>query len=113
MDTSILPNTENYKPSLLSLLRTFVRDTAHYAGRRGWAAAALIASGAVLEGIGLALLVPLLAVLLGQVPVAGTLPLLMASAFATFGSLSLLARLAVLMAVFAVVMLLRLCRCDA
>jgi ATP-binding cassette, subfamily C, bacterial len=107
MDTSILPNAENAKPSLFSLLRTFVRDTAHYAGRRGWAAAALIASGAVLEGIGLALLVPLLAVLLGQVPVAGTLPLLMASAFATFGNLSLLARLAALMAVFAVVMLLR------
>lgn len=46
-------------------LVTFARDFAAYVGGRGWMAAALLGAGAVLEGLGLLMLVPLLGLVLG------------------------------------------------
>ncbi|HWC92247.1 MAG TPA: hypothetical protein VG475_03915, partial [Pseudolabrys sp.] len=46
--------------------RTFLRDLRQFAGRKGLYAALFTALSALLEGVGLALLVPLLGVVIGS-----------------------------------------------
>lgn len=57
----------------LGAARAFARDVARFAGPRGAAAAALVALGALFEGLGLVLLVPLLGVVFGLAPPGGLL----------------------------------------
>lgn len=45
--------------------RTFLRDFASYAGRKGFIAVAFVLMSALLEGISLAFLVPLLGIVIG------------------------------------------------
>jgi len=86
----------------------FLRDFAHTAGKQGILAAGYVLAGALLEGIGISLLVPLLGILFGG---AAGIPLWLreaaSAAFALFGANTRASRLLVLLAIFAVLMMLR------
>jgi ATP-binding cassette subfamily C protein len=82
-------------------------DLAAYAGRGGVVTAIFVAAGAVLEGIGLALFVPLLAVVTAPAAAAGRLERAAAAIFARLGVESALARLALLVAALGIVVALR------
>ncbi len=61
---------------MIGLLRrclAFSVSVASYAGRRGLVAAALVLAGAALEGLGIVLLLPLLATLFGVIDQGGRL----------------------------------------
>jgi ABC-type multidrug transport system fused ATPase/permease subunit len=92
---------------LLPSARRFLRDLASYAGRKGVAAAVFVALGALLEGLGLALIVPLLGVVTASSAVPGRLQHYADALFAAFGAFTPFGRLALLMALFAALMLLR------
>lgn len=92
---------------MLGLLRrcaAFSADVARHAGRPGIVAAGLVGLGAMLDGIGIALLVPLLATLFGATGSGG--PLSDVSALLPWG-LSPSGRLALLLGAFALLMGLR------
>src|SRR5690242_13619173 len=63
MDAGV--DRDNRKTTIASA-RSFLRDFASYAGRKGLIAAAFVLASALLEGIGLAFLVPLLAIVTGS-----------------------------------------------
>ncbi len=81
-----------------------VRAFRDHAGRAGIGAAALVAAGAVLEGAGLLLLVPILGIVTAPAAAASTAA---EGWFRALGLLTPTARLLALLAVFAAVMLLR------
>ena len=86
----------------------FLRDFARTAGKRGIAAAAgYIIAGAVLEGVGISLLVPLLGILFGGAGVPRWLQAGTAAAFNVAGAHSRVSRLAVLLGIFAILVALR------
>jgi len=87
--------------------RGMVRGLVGYAGRGGILTAALVAGGAVLEGVGLALLVPLIAVVVAAGAPSGRLERAAAAAFARFGADTPIARLALLLAALGLVVALR------
>ncbi|URW75165.1 ABC transporter ATP-binding protein/permease [Sphingomonas donggukensis] len=89
----------------IATARLFVGDVAAYAGRRGAVALALMAAGGVLEGVGLAMLVPMLAVLTGQA--SGRFAGVLDDAFAIVGAGDMTARLGVLLGIFAALIALR------
>jgi ATP-binding cassette subfamily C protein len=84
-----------------------VRGLLGYAGRDGIPAAALVAAGALLEGVGLALLVPLLAVVVAAGAPAGRLERTAAAVLGYVGAETPAARIAVILAAFGVVVALR------
>ena len=88
-------------------LRAFLADFARYAGRRGIAAGALVAAGAVFESLSLVLLIPILGVVVDSGPSAGGLRRLATRLFLAVGAQSQLERLAFLLAIFAVLMVVR------
>lgn len=88
-------------------LRTVAREVAGYAGRRGIFAAVLVALGALLEGLSLALIVPLLGVVTGAGKSFGRLEDAADAAFRLFGSATPFGRLALLLALFGAVMIVR------
>ncbi|MBS0472126.1 MAG: ABC transporter ATP-binding protein [Proteobacteria bacterium] len=90
----------------LAAFRVFLRDIAGFAGSRGIFAAIYIALGAVFESVGLVLVVPLLAVVMGSGD-GGRLQNLSNAAFASFGVTTPVGRMIVLLAGFAVIMVLR------
>src|SRR5690242_6341369 len=92
--------------SLLRECLAFGLAVARFSGRRGIAAAMLVGLGAVLEGFGILLLVPLLTVLFdARGPAAGSLPgRLSAWIPADMGPLQ---RVALLLSLFGAVMVLR------
>ena len=85
----------------------FARDFAAYAGIRGRNVAILVALGAVLEGFGLLLLIPILAVAAGTVAGNGWLVRAINTVFAGVRLETRLERLAFLLIVFAGLMILR------
>jgi len=85
----------------------FIADFARYSGRRGAVAMALVGMGAVAEGVGVLMLVPLLAVLTGHTGGQGWIGAAERWALAPFAGLSRPATLAVLLAAFAVLMVVR------
>jgi ATP-binding cassette subfamily C protein len=85
--------------------RAFVVDFASFAGRGGVLAAGLMALGALLEGIGLAFLVPLMALLTKEHD--GRLQAAVGHGFGMLGVQSPIGRLALLLAAFVAVMALR------
>ena len=88
-------------------LRTLARDVARYAGRRGILAVVFVALGALLEGLSLALIVPLLAIVTGTGTAFGRLETAAAAAFRLLGIATPFGRLALLLALFGAVMIVR------
>jgi ABC-type multidrug transport system fused ATPase/permease subunit len=100
--------TEFVKPKpLLAAAGDFLRDYARYAGRKGLTAAALVLAGALLEGLGLALIVPLLGVIFDTGKTGGQIHRMAQSVFEAAGLTTPTARLSLLLGVFAVVMIVR------
>jgi len=85
----------------------FLRDFAHIAGKKGILAAGYILVGAILEGIGISLLVPLLGLLFGGAGVPHWLQAGASAAFALFGARARVSRLLVLLGIFALLVMLR------
>ncbi|HZD91326.1 MAG TPA: hypothetical protein VE224_14585, partial [Pseudolabrys sp.] len=79
-------------------------DVARYVGRRGAVAAALVALGAVMEGLSLALLVPLLVVVMGGEAPQGRLGQMTAAVFGWLGLETPLARLILLLGTYMALM---------
>lgn len=88
-------------------LRRFLREFAAYAGRRGIAATVLVALGAVLEGLGLVLIVPLLGIVIGSPQAGGRLGALTLAAFQRLGIERPLGQLALLLGLFSALMVVR------
>jgi ATP-binding cassette subfamily C protein len=95
------------KEGLLASLKALVRDFAAYAGRKGVRAAMLVLAGAALEGIGLALIAPMLAVLFGGGHGNTQLQRTSAVLFDWIGVTTLPARLALLLGIFVIAMIVR------
>lgn len=81
-------------------LRPFLRDFAAFAGRKAVTTAVLLLLGALLEGLGLVLLVPLLAIVIGSGLPSGRLARAAAALFNFFGVETPLGQLALLLAAF-------------
>ncbi len=94
------------KNGLLASITVLVRDFSAFAGRKGLRAGALVLSGAMLEGIGLALIAPVLAVLF-EGNHSGRIQRLSAMLFDWTGLTTLPARLALLLGIFVAVMIVR------
>ena len=93
-----------HRSELWKATRSFAGAVAHFAGRRGWRAAGLVAAGAVLEGVGIALLVPVLGIVVGG---GGAMGAQIADALAGVGFVTPTARLAVLLGAFVAAMAVR------
>lgn len=91
---------------LVAALLRAARSIASYSGGRGALAALYVALGAILEGAGLILLVPLLGLVIGSGGY-GKLHILADWLFSSLGAFSTLARLSLLVAVFAALVVLR------
>ena len=91
----------------ISDLRAIARDVAGYAGRSGIVAAVFVALGALLEGLSLALIVPLLGIVTGAGKSFGRLQDAADGAFRLFGIATPFGRLALLLALFGAVMIVR------
>ena len=85
----------------------FLRDFARIAGKPGVAAVGYILAGAVLEGIGISLLVPLLGILFGGAGVPRWLQAGTSATFALAGAHTRVSRLAILLGIFAILIALR------
>jgi ATP-binding cassette subfamily C protein len=88
-------------------LRDFLHDFAAFAGRDGVTAAILVAFGAVLEGLSLLLLVPLLGIVIGSALPSGQAAGAMHRLFGLFHVASPIGQLALMLAIFGVLMTLR------
>ena len=93
--------------SLLTQARDFLADFARFAGWRGVRAALLVAAGSLLEGIGLVLVIPLLGVIIRSSATGGLIQRTSQALFAFVGVSGTLERLALLLAIFAALVLLR------
>jgi ATP-binding cassette subfamily C protein len=102
------PDSEQISGKFLRAdLRDFLRDFTAYAGRSGLVTAVLVAFGALLEGLSLILLVPLLGIVIGSGGAPGHLAGAMARVFGLFQVASPIAQLTLLTALCAVLMTLR------
>jgi ABC-type multidrug transport system fused ATPase/permease subunit len=97
------PEALRFLPSLTA----FVRDLARYAGRGAFLAGLLVAGGAVLESLSLVLLIPILGVVVDSGRSTGRFRQIAAPLFEAVGAQTPFARLLLLLALFAVLMLLR------
>jgi ATP-binding cassette subfamily C protein len=88
-------------------LRAFLRDLAAYGGRRGVIAVSLVAAGAVAEGLGLALLVPVLMVVIGSATPTGRLEHITTAAFNRIDVQAPFERLIVLLGAYVVLLVVR------
>lgn len=92
---------------LVPLVRIFLRDFVHFAGRKGISAAVFVALGALLEGLSLALIVPLLGIVTAAGTPFGRLESAAASAFDLFRIESSFGKLALLLVLFGALMIVR------
>jgi ATP-binding cassette, subfamily C, bacterial len=90
-----------------AVLRQFLREFAAFAGRTGIFAALLVALGAMLEGLSLVLIVPLLAIVIEPDSASGRIGRLAATAFRVFGIERPIGQLAFLLSLFGVLLALR------
>ena len=88
-------------------LARFLADFARYAGRGGVVAALLVAAGAVFESLGLLLLIPILGMVVSSGKSGGAFHRISAAFFEAVGAQTQFARLAMLLATFGVLMLVR------
>ena len=91
----------------LPLTRVFVRDFAQFAGRQGVVAAAFVGAGALLEGLSLVLIVPLIAIVTASGTPFGWLEGAAEATFGLFGIESHFGRLALLLGIFGMLMIVR------
>jgi len=101
------PQEKSDAGTLFARSADFVRDFAHYSGRKGVAAAVLLGFGALLESVGLVLLIPVLAVVLDNGRKGGMFEAAASRLFALAGVETRLQRLALLLSIFAVLMIVR------
>ena len=87
--------------------RRFLHDFACFAGRRGIIAAILVGSGAILEALSLAVIVPLLSVAIGSDVASGRMGRAVTAAFSIFGVEHPAGRLALLLGVFGLLIIVR------
>ncbi len=85
----------------------FVRDFAAYSGRRGLLAAAAVMAGALLEGLGLALIIPLLGVVIGGGGAGKALQRYAGALFRVAGVEGVVPQLALLLGLFGLLMIVR------
>jgi ABC-type multidrug transport system fused ATPase/permease subunit len=95
------------KSTLWLSLRRFLRDLGRHSGRRLLLVIVFMGLGALVEGFGLALIVPLLGLVTGSSAMPPGLEAAAARFFAAFGAGTPFSRLAVLMALFAALMVVR------
>ncbi len=102
-------NDASEKPtsSLWRSARAFAGDFVHFAGRRALWVGGLVATGALLESVGIVLIIPLLAVVMSPEVGGGRFQRMVQEALAFTGAQSQLSKLAVLFAVFIALMLVR------
>src|SRR6266567_102602 len=93
---------------ILASLRPFLRDFAAFAGAKGLKALDFVFLGAVVEGFSLVLLIPLLSVIIDLQNVGGWLHDTATWLFALFSAESRLAKLSLLVTLFAGLMLARI-----
>jgi ATP-binding cassette, subfamily C, bacterial len=93
--------------SIVSELRPFLRDFAVFAGRRGVFAAVFVVLGALLEGLSLIMLVPLLAIVIGSDLPSGRLAQATTIMFDFFQVERPLGQLTLLLAVFGALIVVR------
>jgi ATP-binding cassette subfamily C protein len=94
-------------PRFWRSLRGFLADFARYAGRRAIGAGLLVAAGAVFESLGLVLLIPILGVVVDSGKGTGAFRRTASVLFEATGAQTQFARLALLLAVFGLLMLVR------
>jgi ATP-binding cassette subfamily C protein len=94
-------------PGFLASAGAFTRDFLDYAGRRSLLAVLLVGAGAVVEGLGLVLLIPLLALVFSTERTGGRLHAAVLALFRSVGIESAFGRLTLLVGIFAVLMVLR------
>jgi ATP-binding cassette, subfamily C, bacterial len=97
----------SHHDGLIASIIVFLRDYASYAGGEGVAGAALVLLGALFEGIGLALIAPLLNILFDDNNAGGFLHHTAETLFNLFGASTVFARLLLLMGIFAAAMIVR------
>ncbi|MFZ0606962.1 MAG: hypothetical protein WAM75_04695, partial [Xanthobacteraceae bacterium] len=101
-----MPNVQG-EPSMLTSLWDFLHDFAGYAGAKAVSAGVLVAVGAVLEALGLILIIPLISLAIGSNLPAGKIGKASAAALQAFGVETRLGRLAFLLGVFGVLIVVR------
>lgn len=99
----VLPQLQ---PGLLATARRFAQDFARFAGRRGVWVALAVTGGAALESVSLVLIIPLLGIVIGNAS-GGRLNAAAARVFHAVGVASVFGRLALLLGLFAVLMVVR------
>lgn len=104
---AFLDRDEVVRARPLMLTRAFLRDFAHYAGRKGVVAALFVAAGALVEGLSLVLIIPLIAIVTASHTTFGPLERMAKAVFGQFAIESHFGRLALLLAAFGVLMVVR------
>jgi ABC-type multidrug transport system fused ATPase/permease subunit len=103
-----IPDTEpRIRTGIAGNLRRFLRDFMAFAGRRGILAAVFVALGALVEGLSLVLLVPLLGIVIGSGVPSGWLARSMAALFGFFRVESRFGHLTLMLVLFGVLMIVR------
>lgn len=97
----------NISLPIMPQIRQFFWDFAHYAGRQGLSTVLLVTLGALVESIGLVLLIPLLGVIIAPNVAQGTLGRMATFLFRAAGVDSTLGRLGLLLTIFAGLMIVR------
>lgn len=101
------PEEKSDVSTLFARSAEFVRDFVRYSGRKGVFAAVCVGCGALLEGIGLVLLIPILAVVVDNGRQSGRLAAAAAHLFGLVGAETRFQRLALLLSIFAGLMMVR------
>src|SRR5690348_15573348 len=104
MDSDIPPQSA---AATLRIVRVFLRDFMAFSGTRFGTALAYVMAGALFESIGLLLLVPLLALVTGVDASRGIMQQGAQALFGLTGASAAFGRLAVLLAIFVLLMILR------
>jgi len=93
--------------TFLSALRALLGEIISFTGAKGLVAILFILLGALVEGVGLLLLIPFVALIVGAGHAPEALQAVAASLFALFGAETRLQKLALLIVVFVALMLMR------
>ncbi len=91
----------------MPIVRAFLRDFARFSGRKGVIGALFMAAGALVEGLSLVLIIPLIAIVTASDTSFGWLERGAARAFGLFGVTTHFGRLALLLGAFGVLMIVR------
>lgn len=107
MESSPLPESTGDGGAMLSSATPLLRDLASYAGRRGFNAVLFVLLGALVEGVGIVLLIPLLTVVIGTPSFAGALQGASARLFVLVSAETRFTKLLVLVAIFVALLVAR------